>query len=117
MGRRFLAIGRVFSGSIAVGQDINILGPSYHKGSKQDKYHKKIQKLCILVQNRTIQEIGEVPCGCLVGILGIDPFLQKFANICDTELDEGLRHIEIPRQNIIKILLNPREPADLSKFV
>jgi elongation factor 2 len=39
---RFYAFGRVFSGTIANGQSVRILGPNFVHGEKKDVYEKNI---------------------------------------------------------------------------
>ena len=39
---RFFAFGRVFSGTIASGQKVRILGCNYKPGKKEDLYEKSI---------------------------------------------------------------------------
>jgi len=41
---RFYAFGRVFSGSIASGMKVRIMGPNYVPGKKDDLYEKPIQR-------------------------------------------------------------------------
>jgi len=41
---RFYAFGRVFSGTVATGQKVRIMGPNYVFGKKEDLYQKPIQR-------------------------------------------------------------------------
>jgi len=41
---RFYAFGRVFSGTIATGQKVRIMGPNFTPGKKEDLYEKSIQR-------------------------------------------------------------------------
>lgn len=41
---RFYAFGRVFSGVVATGQKVRIMGPNYTPGKKEDLYLKPIQR-------------------------------------------------------------------------
>ena len=41
---RFYAFGRVFSGTVATGQKVRIMGPNYIHGKKEDLYIKPIQR-------------------------------------------------------------------------
>ena len=41
---RFYAFGRVFSGIVATGQKVRIMGPNYVPGKKDDLYTKSIQR-------------------------------------------------------------------------
>merc|ERR1719222_1283214 len=51
---RFYAFGRVFSGKIATGQKVRIMGPNYVPGKKEDLYEKSIQRT-ILMMGRYIE--------------------------------------------------------------
>jgi elongation factor 2 len=68
---RFVAFGRVFSGTIATSQKVRILGPNYVPGKKEDVYEKTLQRTLIM-QGRTTEYIPDVPCGNTVGLVGID---------------------------------------------
>jgi len=39
---RFIAFGRVLSGSISSGKKVRILGPNYKPGKKEDCYEKSV---------------------------------------------------------------------------
>lgn len=41
---RFYAFGRVFSGTVATGMKVRIMGPNYIPGKKEDLYQKSIQR-------------------------------------------------------------------------
>ena len=42
---RFFAFGRVFSGKVATGDKVRIMGPNYVPGKKDNLYVKPIQRL------------------------------------------------------------------------
>ena len=39
---RFYAFGRVFSGTVSVGQKVRIMGPSFEHGTKKDVFEKNV---------------------------------------------------------------------------
>lgn len=41
---RFFAFGRVFSGTVATGMKVRIMGPNYIPGKREDLYQKSIQR-------------------------------------------------------------------------
>lgn len=51
---RFYAFGRVFSGTIATGQKVRIMGANYVPGKKDDLYEKSIQRT-VLMQGRATE--------------------------------------------------------------
>ena len=46
---RFYAFGRVFSGKVATGQKVRIMGPNFVPGKKEDLYNKSIQRCVVVV--------------------------------------------------------------------
>merc|ERR1712168_1783475 len=68
---RFYAFGRVFSGIVRTGLRCRIMGPNFVPGSKTDLYVKQIQRT-ILMMGRFVEQIEDVPCGNIVGLVGVD---------------------------------------------
>jgi len=68
---RFYAYGRVFSGTISVGQKVKIMGPNYIPGGKKDVYNKTVQRT-VLMMGRKTEFVPDVPCGNTCALVGID---------------------------------------------
>lgn len=81
---RFYAFGRVFSGTVASGQKVRIMGANYKPGKKDDLYEKNITRT-VLMMGRTVESIPDVPCGNTVALSGVDQYLIKTGTIgsCD----------------------------------
>merc|ERR1712210_154600 len=77
---RFYAFGRVFSGKIATGQKVRIMGPNFTPGKKEDLYEKSIQRT-ILMMGGKVEAIEDVPAGNICGLVGVDQFLVKTGTI------------------------------------
>ena len=77
---RFYAFGRVFSGIVASGQKVRIMGPNYLPGKKDDLVEKAIQRT-VLMMGRYVESIEDVPCGNICGLVGVDQFLVKTGTI------------------------------------
>lgn len=75
-GSRFFAFGRVFSGTIAAGMKVRIMGANYKPGKKDELYEKPIQRT-VLMMGRTVEPVIDVPCGNTVGLVGIDQYILK----------------------------------------
>lgn len=67
---RFFAFGRVFSGRIATGQKVRILGPNYVPGKKTDLWVKNIQRT-IIMMGRYVEQVQDVPAGESVISIGM----------------------------------------------
>jgi len=59
---RFFAFGRVFSGRIATGQKVRIMGPNYVPGKKSDLWVKNIQRTLIMM-GRFQEQVLDIPAG------------------------------------------------------
>jgi elongation factor 2 len=65
---RFYAFGRVFSGRIATGQKVRIMGPNYEPGKKSDLWVKNIQRTVIMM-GRTVEQVPDIPAGAYVCVV------------------------------------------------
>jgi len=113
---RFYAFGRVFSGTIATGQKVRIMGPNYQPGSKQDLYNKQIQRT-ILMMGRYIEAIDDVPCGNLVGLVGVDQYLVKTGAISTFEGAHNMKQMKFSVSPVVRVAVQCKNPADLPKLV
>mgnify|MGYP001020615452 CR=1 FL=1 len=113
---RFLAFGRVFGGTVSEGQTVRIMGPNYTVGKKVDLFVKSIQKT-VIMRGRTVDYVSDVPCGNLVGLVGVDQFLVKEGTISDNENSHTIRTLKHTTEPPIKYVIEPKNPADLPKLV
>merc|ERR1719316_1020562 len=65
---RFFAFGRVFSGTIAAGMKVRIMGPNYIPGQKKDLYLKSVQRT-VLCMGRRQEAVEDVPAGNTVSLV------------------------------------------------
>jgi elongation factor 2 len=49
---RFIAFGRILSGTVSSGKKVRILGPNYQPGSKSDLYEKSIQRTVVMMAGK-----------------------------------------------------------------
>ncbi|KAL0979927.1 hypothetical protein UPYG_G00191690 [Umbra pygmaea] len=113
---RFYAFGRVFSGIVATGQKVRIMGPNYTPGKKEDLYLKPIQRT-ILMMGRYTEPIEDVPCGNIVGLVGVDQFLVKTGTISTYEHAHNLRVMKFSVSPVVRVAVECKNPADLPKLV
>merc|ERR1712216_726185 len=66
---RFYAFGRVFSGKMATGHKVRIMGANYLPGEKKDLYTKSVQRT-VLCMGRRQEAVEDVPCGNTVALVG-----------------------------------------------
>merc|ERR1719288_389904 len=99
---RFYAFGRVFSGKIATGQKVRIMGPNFVPGKKEDLYEKSIQRT-ILMMGRYIEAIEDVPCGNICGLVGVDQFLVKTGTITTAKEAHNLKVMKFSVSPVVRV--------------
>ncbi|CAM0958534.1 unnamed protein product [Alopecurus aequalis] len=77
---RFFAFGRVFSGRIATGMNVRIMGPSYVPGMKNDLHVTTVHGTSIWM-GRSQYDVHDIPCGSTVCMSGLDKYITKSATL------------------------------------
>merc|ERR1711962_1442400 len=113
---RFYAFGRVFSGKVATGRKVRIMGPHYVPGKKEDLYQKSIQRT-ILMMGRYIEPIEDVPCGNIVGLVGVDQYLVKTGTISTYEKAHNLKVMKFSVSPVVRVAVEAKDPSQLPKLV
>merc|ERR550519_142782 len=113
---RFFAFGRVFSGTIATGQKVRIMGPNFTPGKREDLYVKQIQRT-ILMMGRSVEPIPSVPCGNICGLVGVDQFLVKTGTITTFKDAHNMKVMKFSVSPVVRVAVEPKNPADLPKLV
>jgi len=49
---RFAAFGRIFSGTIAAGQRVKIIGANYKEGSKNEYFEKNVNSVMVMIGSK-----------------------------------------------------------------
>ena len=115
---RFYAFGRVFSGTVASGQKVRIMGANFKPGKKDDLYEKNITRT-VLMMGRTVESIPDVPCGNTVALSGVDQYIIKTGTIGSCEVAEAhpIRSMKYSVSPVVRVAVKPKNPADLPKLV
>lgn len=113
---RFFAFGRVFSGIVASGQKVRIMGPNYVPGKKDDLNEKSIQRT-ILMMGRNTESIEDVPSGNICGLVGVDQYLVKTGTISTSKDAHNLKVMKFSVSPVVRVAVEPKNPGDLPKLV
>ncbi|AWP11135.1 putative elongation factor 2-like [Scophthalmus maximus] len=113
---RFYAFGRVFSGSVSTGLKVRIMGPNFTPGKKDDLCLAPIQRT-ILMMGRYTEPIEDVPCGNIVGLVGVDKFLVKTGTITTYEQAHNMKVMKFSVSPVVRVAVEAKNPADLPKLV
>ncbi|KAF0692722.1 Aste57867_16233 [Aphanomyces stellatus] len=113
---RFYAFGRVFSGKIATGQKVRMLGPNYVPGKKTDLWVKNIQRT-IIMMGRYVEQVPDIPAGNTCGLVGVDQYLLKSGTITTSETGHTIRTMKFSVSPVVRVAVEPKSAADLPKLV
>jgi len=115
---RFFAFGRVFSGTVATGQKVRIMGPNYVPGQKKDLYIKSIQRT-VLCMGRRQDAVEDVPCGNTVAMVGLDQFITKNATLTNEKNDDAhpIKAMKFSVSPVVRVAVEPKLASDLPKLV
>ncbi len=113
---RFYAFGRVFSGKIATGQKVRILGPNYVPGKKSDLWVKNIQRT-IIMMGRYVEQVQDIPAGNTCGLVGVDQYLLKSGTITTDENACAFKTMKFSVSPVVRVAVEPKNSADLPKLV
>ncbi|XP_064619276.1 eukaryotic translation elongation factor 2-like [Lineus longissimus] len=117
---RFYAFGRVFSGRVASGQKVRIMGPNYDPckahGKKDDLYEKSIQRT-VLMMGRAVEQIPDVPCGNICGLVGVDQYLVKTGTITTFAEAHNMKVMKFSVSPVVRVAVEPKNASELPKLV
>lgn len=113
---RFYAFGRVFSGTISMGQKVRIMGPAYEPGKKGDLYEKTIQRT-VLMMGRKTEAVDNVPCGNTVALVGVDQFITKTGTISSHPEAHNIRVMKYSVSPVVRVAIKPKDQSELPKLI
>merc|ERR1711923_302993 len=113
---RFYAFGRVFSGKIATGQKVRMMGPNYVPGKKSDLFIKNIQRT-IIMMGRYVEQTPDIPAGNTCGLVGVDQYLLKSGTITNLESCHPIRTMKFSVSPVVRVAVEPKSAGDLPKLV
>jgi len=97
---------------------VRIMGPNYEFGGKGDLHTKSIQRT-VLMMGRYQEAVDDVPCGNLVGLVGVDQFIIKTATITEEDAKDAhqIKDMKYSVSPVVRVAVEPKNPADLPKLV
>ena len=112
---RFFAFGRVFSGTVATGQKVNIMGPQYVYGKKHDYFTKNIQRT-VLMMGAKVEQVDDIPCGNTVGLVGVDQYIIKSGTITTIDDCYPIRPMKFSVSPVVRVAIECVNAKDLPKL-
>jgi len=113
---RFIAFGRVFSGTVATGQRVRIMGANYVPGKKDDLNVKNIQRTVVMM-GRIQESVPDIPCGNTAGLVGLDQFILKTGTISNNDTAHTIKTMKYSVSPVVRVAVRPKNNTDLPKLV
>jgi elongation factor 2 len=113
---RFYAFGRVFSGKVATGAKVRIMGPNYVPGKTTDLWVKNIQRTVIMMGSKA-EAVNDIPAGNTCALVGVDQYLVKTGTITDFEDAHNIRTLKFSVSPVVRVAVEVKNSADLPKLV
>jgi len=115
-GNRFTAYGRVFSGTVSTGMKVNVLGPNYIVGQKDDFFAQKAIRRVSIGMGQYLQGVDQVSCGNTVCLDGIDKYLLKSGTLTTSPDAHNFTVMKFSVSAVVRVAVRPKKPSDIAKL-
>ena len=116
---RFIAFGRIFSGTLSQSSKVRILGPCYEgPTSKKDVFNANVQR-CMIMMGKTTESVVSVSCGCVCGVGGLEKYIVKTCTVTDEDNIDcmPIKNMKYSVSPVVQMAVEPQNPSDITKFV
>ena len=115
---RFFAFGRVFSGKVATGQTVRIIGPNYASDHTKDLCVKSVQRTAVWMANK-LESVEAVPCGNTVALAGLDEWITKNATLTNEKSVDAcpILALKLSMPPVVCVAVDCKVPTDLPKLL
>ena len=117
---QLIGFARIFSGTLSVGDSIYVLPPKFtpENPHNQPEPHKVVVTALYLLMGRGLEPLESVPAGVVFGIGGLEGHVLKTGTLCSQlEGSINLAGVNMAAQPIVRVALEPVNPADLNKMI
>ncbi|CAG8107638.1 unnamed protein product [Penicillium olsonii] len=115
-----IGFARLYSGTISVGDEIYVVPPKFspaHPHANPEPKKVTVTDLYLLM-GRALEPLQSVPAGVVFGIGGLAGYVLKTGTLCSQiEGSINLAGVSLSTPPIVRVALEPTNPADLSKMV
>ncbi|KAJ5874173.1 Translation elongation/initiation factor/Ribosomal beta-barrel [Penicillium soppii] len=115
-----IGFARLYSGTLSVGDEIYVLPPKFSPANPHASPEpKKVTVTDLyLMMGRALEPLQSVPAGVVFGIGGLAGHVLKTGTLCSQlEGSINLAGVSLSTPPIVRVALEPTNPADLSKMV
>ena len=117
---QLVGFARLYSGTLSVGDSVYVLPPKFSPANPQSPPvpRKVIVTALYMLMGRSLESLQSVPAGVVFGIGGLEGHILKSGTICSQlEGANNLAGISMGGEPIVRVALEPTNPADLDKMI
>eukprot|EP01083_Nonionella_stella_P055762 146988_1 len=114
--KQFIALGRVFSGTLTQGDTVRIMGPDYVHGRNTDLHITEVEQL-VRITSEGNESIDQCSAGNVCGIIGIDQYLTKHSTISNADHIHPLQGLQLSECPVVHVTVEPRDNSDLPQLI
>ena len=115
-----IGFARLYSGTLSVGDSVYVLPPKFspaHPHTAPEPLKVIVTGLYLLM-GRGLEALTSVPAGVVFGIGGLEGHVLKSGTLCShLEGAVNLAGVNLGSQPIVRVALEPVDPADLEKMI
>lgn len=115
-----IGFARLYSGTLSVGDSVYVLPPKFSPAEPHASPEpKKVTVTDLyLLMGRSLEPLQSVPAGVVFGIGGLAGYVLKTGTLCSQlEGSINLAGVSLSTPPIVRVALEPANPADLGKMI
>lgn len=114
-----IGFARIYSGTLSVGDTLYVVPPKWSPADGNVEDLKKVEVTSLyMFMGRNLEALESVPAGVVFGIGGLAGRVLKSGTLCSTaEGAVNLAGVSIAGKPIVRVALEPENPADLDKMI
>ncbi|KAI1469213.1 P-loop containing nucleoside triphosphate hydrolase protein [Daldinia caldariorum] len=115
-----IGFARIYSGTLSVGDTLYVLPPKFSPANPHSapEPEKVTVTALYMLMGRNLESLDSVPAGVVFGIGGLDGHILKSGTLCSQlEGSVNLAGVHMAGKPIVRVALEPVNPADLDKMI
>ncbi|KAI0597724.1 P-loop containing nucleoside triphosphate hydrolase protein [Biscogniauxia sp. FL1348] len=115
-----IGFARIYSGTLSVGDTVYVLPPKFTPANPHaaPEPQKVTVTALYMLMGRNLESLSSVPAGVVFGIGGLEGQILKSGTLCSQlEGSVNLAGVNMAGKPIVRVALEPVNPADLDKMI